>query len=105
MVLTDDAHEKTNRGLEIGLLCRDRIDDPKRALQACERVLELAHNHEEALAAAAELYANVGRWREHIALLERRSMTSADTQERRALALRIANVTAEELADHRGAFE
>ncbi|MCP4447346.1 MAG: hypothetical protein GY811_18660, partial [Myxococcales bacterium] len=47
----------------------------------------------------------VGRWREHIALLERRSMTSADTQERRALALRIANVTAEELADHRGAFE
>lgn len=104
MVLTEDANAKISRGLEIGLLCRDRISDPKRALQAYERVLKLAPDHEEALAAAAELYAKVGRWREHVGLLERRAQSCADVSEKRALMLRIANVTAEELADHRGAF-
>tara|TARA_R110002073_G_scaffold225022_9_gene385475 strand:- start:5956 stop:14361 length:8406 start_codon:yes stop_codon:yes gene_type:complete len=104
MVLTKDANAKISRGLEIGLLCRDRISDPKRALQAYERVLKLAPEHEEALAAAAELYAKVGRWREHAALLERRAHTCSDPSEKRALMLRIANVTAEELADHRSAF-
>ncbi len=104
MVLTEDPNAKISRGLEIGLLCRDRISDPKRALQAYERVLKLAPDHEEALAAAAELYAKVGRWREHASLLERRAHACTDISEKRALLLRIANVTAEELADHRSAF-
>src|SRR5690606_6975896 len=45
MVLTEDPGAKISRGLEIGLLCRDRINDPKRALQAYERVLKLDPNH------------------------------------------------------------
>lgn len=104
IVLTNDPNAKINRGLEIGMLCRDRINDPKRALQAYERVLELDPDHEEALAAAAELYARVGRWRKHVELLEQRIALIEGVMDKRALMLRIANVTAEEIADHRGAF-
>ncbi len=105
MVLTEDTNAKISRGLEIGLLCRDRISDPKRALQAYERVLKLAPEHEEALAASAELYGKVGRWREHVAVLERQAKACSDTLEKRALMLRIAGVTTEELADAHEAFD
>ncbi len=105
MVLTEDTNAKISRGLEIGLLCRDRISDPKRALQAYERVLKLAPEHEEALTAAAELYGRVGRWREHVAVLERQVEASTDTLEKRGFMLRIAGVTTEELADHQEAFD
>lgn len=104
MYLTDEPREKIARGLEIGLLCRDRLGDATRALQAFERVLSLRGDHEEALTAAAELYAKVGDWRNHIRTLERRIDLTAEGRERRGLMIRIGQATAERLEDHKGAF-
>ncbi len=105
MVLTDDLNAKINRGLEIGILCRDRINDPKRALQSYERVLKLDPDHTEALTAASELYATVGRWRKHVVLLEKRAERTEDVMDKRALLMQIATVTSEKLSDHRTAFQ
>ncbi|HUH06056.1 MAG TPA: tetratricopeptide repeat protein, partial [Kofleriaceae bacterium] len=104
MYLTEDEPQKISRGLEIGLLCRDRLTDPTRALQAFERVLSLKPDHEEALSAAAELYAKVGDWKSHLRTLERRIEKSTDNREKRALMTRIAHATAEKLGDHKRAF-
>ncbi|HTE55100.1 MAG TPA: hypothetical protein VK698_29815 [Kofleriaceae bacterium] len=104
LYLTEDTQRKVARGLEIGLLCRDRLADPNRALAAFERVLTLAPDQEEALAAAAELYAQVGDWPRHVQALERRVGASRDTREVRGLMQRIAQVTAERMGDHRAAF-
>src|SRR5262249_57619219 len=71
MYLPPEPHRKIARGLEIGLLCRDRLGNPTRALQAFKRVLELEPTQDEALAAAADLLARLGRWKEHVAMLER----------------------------------
>ncbi|MCG8419243.1 MAG: hypothetical protein MJE77_15015 [Proteobacteria bacterium] len=104
MYLAVAPEEKINMGLEIGLLCRDRLDDPARALQAFERVLALRGDHEEALGAAADLYARVRDWHSLIRMLERRVELSASEFEQRELMSRIAAVYAERLDQHREAF-
>ncbi len=104
MFLSDDTGQQIARGLEIGLLCRDRLADPTRALQAFERVLDLQGDHEEALTAAADLYAKVGDWKNHIRTLERRIDMAAEGRDRRAILMRIAQATADRLKDHKGAF-
>src|SRR6185436_16693409 len=71
MYLAPEPQRKIARGLEIGLICRDRLGNPTRALQAFKRVLELAPAQDEALAASADLLAKLGRWKEHVATLER----------------------------------
>ncbi|HUS32223.1 MAG TPA: tetratricopeptide repeat protein, partial [Kofleriaceae bacterium] len=113
MYLSPDPVRKISRGLEIGFICRDRLNNPTRALQAFKRVLELDPEQEEALGAAAELLAKLGRWKEHVAMLERflqrlpgRDATDdpAIAEQRRALVQRIAAVTADKLGDPQGAF-
>jgi tetratricopeptide (TPR) repeat protein len=107
MYLTDNPAERISRGLEIGFLCRDRLNDPARALQAFERVLEIEPGHGEALAAAAELYAKLERWHEHVDALERRVESDSvdEGPDRRQLMLRIGAATADKLGNHRRAFE
>ncbi|MEP6866451.1 MAG: tetratricopeptide repeat protein, partial [Deltaproteobacteria bacterium] len=116
MYLSPEPIRKVSRGLEIGFICRDRLGNPTRALQAFRRVLELDPEQDEAQAAAADLLAKLGRWKEHVVMLERMlqrvvaasaadpeaSMTFAD--ERRSLVQRIAAATADKLGDPRGAF-
>ncbi|MFT3697546.1 MAG: tetratricopeptide repeat protein [Kofleriaceae bacterium] len=116
MYLSPEPIRKVSRGLEIGFICRDRLGNPTRALQAFKRVLELDPEQEEAMAAAADLLAKLGRWKEHVAMLERMlqravaassvdpetSMAMAD--ERRSLVQKIAAATADKLGDPRGAF-
>ncbi len=51
MYLSPEPIRKVARGLEIGMICRDRLDNPTRALQAFKRVLELDPEQDEALAA------------------------------------------------------
>src|SRR5205085_8638438 len=53
MYLSPETPRKIARGLEIGLMCRDRLNNPTRALQAFKRVLELDAEQDEALAATA----------------------------------------------------
>ena len=113
MYLAPDPQRKIARGLEIGLICRDRLGNPTRALQAFKRVLELEPEQDEALAAAADLLARLGRWKEHVAMLERmlarvpgRDVSDAEVyaEARRAIVQRIAAATADKLGDPRAAF-
>jgi tetratricopeptide (TPR) repeat protein len=78
MYLAAEPPRKIARGLEIGLICRDRLGNPTRALQAFKRVLELDPAKDEALAAAADLLARLGRWKEYVAMLERMLALVAD---------------------------
>ncbi|MEM9490541.1 MAG: tetratricopeptide repeat protein, partial [Myxococcota bacterium] len=104
MYLAGEVEEKIARGLEIGLLCRDRLGDPARALQAFDRVLALRGDHEEALSAAAGMYARIGDWPNHIRMLEMRVELAAEGRERRELMSRIAEVCAERLGRPEEAF-
>jgi len=113
MYLSPEPVRKIARGLEIGLICRDRLNNPTRALQAFKRVLELDPEQDEALSAAAELLARLGRWKEHVAMLERMLalVPSRDAEDgaahadaRRALVQRIAATTADKLGDPKSAF-
>jgi tetratricopeptide (TPR) repeat protein len=104
MYLARSEDEKIARGLEIGLLCRDSLSAPTRALQAFERVLEIDAGHDEAMKAAAELYAQVADWPRHVAALERRIARVESARERSALLLRIGHTTAERLRDPKTAF-
>ena len=113
MYLAPEPHRKIARGLEIGLTCRDRLANPTRALQAFKRVLELDPAQDEALDAAADLLARLGRWKEHVAMLERMlalvpgsdaSDAGDDAHARRAIVQRIAAATADKLGDPKAAF-
>jgi tetratricopeptide (TPR) repeat protein len=127
MYLAPEPQRKIARGLEIGLICRDRLGNPTRALQAFKRVLELEPAQDEALAAAADLLARLGRWKEHVAMLERMlALAGGDATEadgdaapdgyasgtglprgievRRGIVQRIAAATADKLGDPRAAF-
>jgi len=113
MYLSPDPIRKVSRGLEIGFICRDRLGNPTRALQAFKRVLELDPDQEEALGAAADLLAKLGRWKEHVQFLERllgrlpgrdASDDPAIAEQRRDLVQRIAAATADKLGDPKAAF-
>jgi tetratricopeptide (TPR) repeat protein len=118
MYLAPEPQRKIARGLEIGLICRDRLANPTRALQAFKRVLELDPVQDEALAAAADLLARLGRWKEHVAMLERMlarvpgrdgpdaasARGDADAEDRRTIVQRIAAATADKLGDPKAAF-
>lgn len=104
MYLAAEPAQKIAVGLEIGAACRDRLGNPTRALQAFERVLGIDEHQPDALAAAAELYARLGRHREQVRALERLLPSLTDRDERRDLQHRIAHVTAEHLGDARVAF-
>ncbi|HRC58402.1 MAG TPA: hypothetical protein PKU97_20910, partial [Kofleriaceae bacterium] len=104
LYLATDPAQKIAIGLEIGAVCRDRLGNPTRALQAFERVLTVDEAQGAALAAAAELHARLGRHRDQVRLLERLLPAMTDRDERRDLQHRIAHVTAEQLGDPRGAL-
>jgi len=106
MYLSPEPERKIARGVEIGLVCRDRLNNPTRALQAFKRVLELDPEQDEALAAAADLLARLGRWKEHVQMLERMlARVPADQpDERRALVQRIAAAIGDKLDDAKTAF-
>ena len=110
LYLATEPQRKIARGLEIGEICRDRLGNPTRALQAFQRVLELDPQQDEALAASADLLARLGRWTDHVAALERMlalitgDAADASGSDRRAIVQRIAAATADKLGDPRAAF-
>ncbi|MBL0213962.1 MAG: tetratricopeptide repeat protein [Myxococcales bacterium] len=113
MYLSPEPIRKIARGLEIGMICRDRLNNPTRALQAFKRVLELDADQDEALAASADLLARLGKWKDYVVMLERMLAllpgrdtpeAAAYAEDRRALVQRIAAATADKLADPKAAF-
>ena len=113
MYLSPEVERKIARGLEIGMICRDRLNNPTRALQAFKRVLELDPSQDEAMAAAADLLARLGKWKDYVIMLERMLAllpgrdspeSAAYAEDRRNLVQKIAAATADKLADPKGAF-
>ncbi len=116
MYLSPEPERKVARGLEIGMICRDRLNNPTRALQAFKRVLELDPEQDEALAASADLLARLGRWKEHVIVLERMlalvpgrdtpeaAVDDSGAETRRTIVQRIAAATADKIGDPKSAF-
>ncbi len=104
LYLAAEPAAKVVRALEIGVVCRDRLGDPARALQAYERVLSLDPHHDEALSAAADLHERLGDWKAAVRVLERRLGRIEDARARRSLLGRLAALTAEKVGDHKGGF-
>ena len=108
MYLAPEPARKVARGLEIGLICRDRLANPTRALQAFKRVLELDPEQDEAMAAAADSALPArplqGARPDDRAHARLQAAFEAPAEERRNLVQRIAQVTADKLGDPKGAF-
>src|SRR5262249_29348113 len=70
--------------------------DPRRALQAWERLLEIDPHHVGGLVAAAELHKRVGQHAQHVALLERLAAERQGSDQQQVY-LQIAHAVEEEL--------
>lgn len=105
LYLATDTAEKIVKGMSIGILCRDQLGSPHRALQAFERVLAMDSEHAEALDAAAELYQRVEDWASYVEVLKRQVALAPDSREKRELMTRVAQTMAERLEEPEDAFE
>ena len=110
LFLEEDPNAKAERALEIGVLWRDRLGDPKRAMAAFERAVEIEPGSTEALTALAALYTQAGEWQRLILtdekLLDQLVQGQGDTeQERWRLMFEIADTADQHLGDAKLAFE
>jgi tetratricopeptide (TPR) repeat protein len=105
LFLTEDPKERAARALEIGLLWRDRLEDPTKAMAAFERVIEIDPNHSQALYALAPLYQVAGDSERLIFTDERLLQQAKDPEERRRLMFEIADTCQTALGEARMAFE
>jgi tetratricopeptide (TPR) repeat protein len=104
--LTDDPSDKALRAQEVGAILRDRLDDPKRAMAAFERAVEVDPYSFNALTALATLYAEGGEWQRLILTDERLlELLPHDEGERRRLMFEIADTAELRLGDPRLAFD
>jgi tetratricopeptide (TPR) repeat protein len=104
--LTDDPSDKALRAQEIGAILRDRLDDPRRAMAAFERAVEVDPYSFHALTALAALYAEAGEWQRLILTDERLlELLPHDEGERRRLMFEIADTAELRLGDPRLAFD
>jgi golgin subfamily B member 1 len=100
-----EPKERVERGLEIALLCRDRLHDSKKAIVALERVLEIEPEQPDALAALAPLYIENTDGQSFLATAEKILHHSPDADKRRGLLYEMAEVAEHMLRDPRRAFE
>jgi tetratricopeptide (TPR) repeat protein len=105
LFLTEEPTERAARALEIGLLWRDRLEDPTKAMAAFERVIEIDPNHAQALYALAPLYQVAGDSERLIFTDERLLQQATDPGERRRLMFEIADTCQTALGEARMAFE
>lgn len=105
LFLSEDPAQRTPRALELGVLWRDRLGDPKKAIAAFERVLEISVDNIDALRALAALYASVGN-HQRLAFTDEKLLDQTQEPEaRRRLMLEIAKLYEEQLNDPQLAFE
>ncbi len=90
LALTPETKERIIRGLEIGLLCRDRLADPTKAVRAYEHVLEIDPEQADALAALAALHTEAQDGERLIAVDEKLLALAKEPGERRRLIFEMA---------------
>jgi tetratricopeptide (TPR) repeat protein len=103
--LASELPDRIARGLEIGQLCRDRLEDPAKAVRAYEHVLEMAPDQIDALTALASLHTDAQDGEGLIDIDEKLLNLAKDPDERRRLMFDMAAAAEEMLKDPRRAFE
>jgi tetratricopeptide (TPR) repeat protein len=105
LALNQDPTERVARGLEIGLLCRERLVDPVKAVRAFERVLEIDPEQTDALKALASLHTEAQDGDRLIAVEEKLLALEKDAAERRRLMFAMAEAAEQMLKNPKRAFE
>ncbi len=105
LFLAEDPHERAAGGLDVGLLWRDKLKDPKKAMAAFERVIEIEPANLEALHALAPLYAAASEWERLVFTDERLLEQAEEPGERRRLMFEIAQTYERGLREPRRSFE
>ncbi len=105
LLLTEDPTERAARALEIGMLWRDRLKDPRKAVTAFERTVELDPRNQDALYALAPLYLEAGDARRLVLTDEKILALVNDQGERRRLMFEVAEASLATLQDAGLAFE
>lgn len=96
VALADGRRAKVAALLNLGAMVQERLDDPERAAEAYERVLELDPQNAAASQALASIYAANAQWERLVALLLERDDVAALEQ--------VAQIYEERLGDARAAF-
>ncbi|MCG5055911.1 MAG: tetratricopeptide repeat protein [Myxococcales bacterium] len=104
MLLEEGAEARVALAMEIGLIHRDRLGDPERAITSFERVVSLAPEHREALEALAQLYATAGEAERLVAVNERLLALAEAPEARRRLMFDIADTFEGSLSSPKKAF-
>lgn len=104
MYLASDTATKIDKGMAISFLCRERLGNPHRALQALERVLALDGDHEKALASAVDLYTQVEDWTNYVEVLKRQVELASDSYAKRTLMTRVAEAMNDKLGEPENSF-
>lgn len=104
--LVSDSATRAAKAIELGDLLRDRLRDPKRAVGAFERAVEIDPNQTVALRALRSLYREVGEF-ERLVMLNERLLTLPQpaADDRRRLMTDITDLYEEKLGKPRMAFE
>jgi tetratricopeptide (TPR) repeat protein len=105
LALTPEPRERIARGLEIGWLCREHLDDPRKAVRAFEHVLELEPDQPDALTSLAELYREAGDGERLIITEEKLLAQAKEPEARRQLMFEMAEAAEKMLHEPRRAFE
>ncbi len=96
--------EQVTALMEIATLLERRLGDASKAVEAIDRALALQPNHAMALAFAARLNEQLGRWRPLIDAQQRLERLTGDTRTVVALAHRTAEILDERLGDRAAAI-
>ncbi len=90
---------------EIGQVFDRELDDPVRAVEAYQHVLNLDPNNLEALKALEKLYTNLEQWEDLLAVLNKEIELASTEEEKIPLYYRMAMVWEDELQDRDQAIE
>jgi tetratricopeptide (TPR) repeat protein len=107
LFLEDDPGKKAGQALQIGELLRDHLGDPRRAISAFERAIEIDPQNQGGLQALASLYAEAGQWQRLMATSEKllELAPAEDRALRRRLLYEMAETAASKLGDAKLAFD
>jgi tetratricopeptide (TPR) repeat protein len=105
LALTSDPKERVTRGLEIGQLCRERLEDPAKAVRAFENVLEVDPEQTDALESLAAIHTEAQDGDRLIAVEEKLLALKKDPAERRRLMFEMAEAAEQMLKNPKRAFE
>ncbi len=99
----NDSFERGLLGLELGAVCRDKLGDTQRAVEAFRGVLDLGVGEREAIDALEALFREAQRWEDLIEILDAKARSGLGNET--AIRLEIGGLKEQQLHDAHGAIE